>query len=106
MSSTKPKKYEPTDQTIMATVIDLVAKAVGDRPARIGPETMLFSSLKTFDSFALLELVLRLESTFGLSIPDEDLDRDIFRSPQTIVTYLFRRLRMAPSEKTVQATQE
>src|SRR6266571_8859184 len=106
MSSTKPKKYEPTDQTIMATVIDLVAKAVGDRPARIGPETMLFSSLKTFDSFALLELVLRLESTFGLSIPDEDLDRDIFRSPQTIVTYLCGRLRRASSAKTLQATQE
>jgi len=106
MSSTKPKKDELTDQTVMATVIDLVAKAVGDKPARIGPETMLFSSLKTFDSFALLEVVLRLESTFGLGIPDEDLDRDIFRSPQTIVTYLCRRLRIAPSEKTVQATPE
>src|SRR5438876_10028314 len=104
MSSTKPKKDELTDQTMMATVIDLVAKAVGDRPARIGPETMLFSSLKAFDSFALLELVLRLESTFGLSIPDEDLDRDIFSSPQTIVTYLGRRLRTAPSGKTLQAT--
>ena len=106
MSSTKSKKDELTDQTMMATVIDLVAKAVGDKPARIGPETMLFSSLKTFDSFAILELVLRLESTFALSIPDEDLDRDIFRSPQTIVAYLFRRLRIAPSEETVQATQQ
>src|SRR5947207_494569 len=65
MSSTKSKKDELTDQIVTATVIDLVAKAVGDKPARIGPETMLFSSLKTFDSFALLELVLRLESTFG-----------------------------------------
>src|SRR6266571_5086811 len=106
MSLAKSNKNELTQQTMMAMVIDLVAKAVGDKPAAIGPETLLFSSLKTFDSFALLELVLRLESTFGLSIPDEDLDRDIFRSPQTIVTYLFRRLRMAPSEKTVQATQE
>ncbi len=106
MSSTKSKKDELTDQTMMATVIDLVAKAAGDKPARIGPETMLFSSLETFDSFAMLELVLRLESTFALSIPDEDLDRDIFRSPQTIVTYLCRRLRIAPPEKPVQAIQE
>ena len=106
MSSTKSKKDELTDQIVMATVIDLVAKAVGDKPARIGPETMLFSSLKTFDSFALLELVLRLESTFGLSIPDEDLDRDTFRSPRTIVTYLCGRLRIASSAKTVQPTQE
>ena len=105
MSSTKSNKNELTAQSMMATVIDLVAKAVGDKPATIGPETMLFSSLKTFDSFALFELVLRLESTFGVSIPDEDLDRDIFRSPQTIVAYLSRRLRVAPSEKPLQATQ-
>ena len=85
MSSTKSKKDELTDQTMMATVIDLVAKAAGDKPARIGPETMLFSSLETFDSFAMLELVLRLESTFALSIPDEDLDRDIFRSPRLLL---------------------
>ncbi len=101
MSSSKSKKDELTDQTMMATVIDLVAKAAGDKPARIGPETMLFSSLETFDSFAMLELVLRLESTFALSIPDEDLDRDIFRSPQTIVTYLCWRLRIEPPEKPV-----
>src|ERR1700756_5111253 len=97
---------ELTRQTMMGTVIDLVAKAVGVKPTTIGPETTLFSSLKTFDSFAVLELVLRLESTFGLSIPDEDLDRDTFSSPQTIVTYLSRRLRVAPSEKTMHATQK
>ena len=106
MSSTKSKEEELTDRIIMATVIDLVAKAVGDKPAGIGPETMLFSSLKTFDSFALLELVLRLESTFGLNIPDDDLDRDTFRSPRTIVTYLCGRLRRASSAKTLQPAQE
>src|SRR2546425_977960 len=101
MSSSKSQKDGRTDQTMMARVGDHVATAAGDKPARIGPETMLFSSLATFDSFAMLELVMRLESSFALSIPDEALDRDIFRSPQTIVTYLCWRLRIAPPEKPV-----
>src|ERR1051326_2834097 len=106
MNSTKSNNEELTKQTMTETVIGLVAKSLGVKPTTIGPETTLFSGLKTFDSFALLELVLRLESTFGLSIPDEDLDRDTFSSPQTIVTYLSQRLRTAPSEETMHATQK
>jgi acyl carrier protein len=45
-----------------------------------------------FDSVALLEFILRLEDTFNLSLPDEDLDPNIFHSPETIVAYLRTRL--------------
>ena len=82
-------------EQILTVVIDLVVKSVDEERAHIGPDTPLFSSLGRFDSFALLELVLRLESTFGLSIPDEDLDRDIFKSPQAIVGYVYGRLHAA-----------
>ena len=78
---------------LLRMVLDLVAITVDDRRARIEPDTPLFSRVERFDSFALMELILRLERTFGLSIPDEDLDRDAFSSPLAIVTYLCGRLR-------------
>ena len=56
------------------------------------PDTPLFSSPERFDSFALLELVIRLESAFDLSIPDEDLDPEAFSSPRSIASYLLTRL--------------
>ena len=39
-----------------------------------------------------MELVLLLEDTFELSIPDEDLDPDIFHSVRTITAYVSVRL--------------
>ena len=94
--SAKPKAIL-TQITLMQTVMDLIARTVGDKRLKIESDTILLSSLKTFDSFSLLELVMRLESTFGLSIPDEDLDRDTFKSPQAIVTYLGGRLQVGPT---------
>ncbi len=80
------------DGKLMETVINLITITVGDNRAKIKPNTSLFSWEAEFDSAALLEFILRLEDTFDLSIPDEDLDRDIFRSPETIVAYLRTRL--------------
>ena len=80
---------------LLRTVMDLVAISVDDKRARIEPDTPLFSHVERFDSFALMELVLRLERTFGLSIPDEDLDRDAFSSPRSIVAYLRGRVQLA-----------
>jgi len=82
----------PSSDELMTTVLNLLSKVVDEKPSRIKPDTALFSALEMFDSFALMELVLRLEATFDLSIPDEDLDRDAFSSPQAIVAYLHRRL--------------
>ena len=82
---------------LLGAVIELVVKTLDNGRVTIGPETALFSSVEKFDSFMLLELVLRLEKTFGLSIPDEDLDREVFSSPRAISGYLERRLRPAPN---------
>ncbi len=71
-----------------SVVIRLVADALDKEPGGINPEAPLFSSQEGFNSFALIEFLLRLEDTVGLSIPDEDLDPDIFYSVRTIVAYL------------------
>jgi acyl carrier protein len=39
-----------------------------------------------------LELVLSLEEAFHMKIPDDDLDLDVFRSVNTIATYINGRL--------------
>ncbi len=83
----------PANEKLMRTVIDLIAVTVGNKRTKINPDTPLFSSQAAFDSVGLLEFVLRLEDAFGLSIPDADLDPDVFHSPETIVAYLHTRLR-------------
>ena len=74
------------------TVARLVASTLGKKPGGLRPDDPLFSSQAGFDSFSLMELVLLLEDTFELSIPDEDLDLDIFHSVRTITAYLSVRL--------------
>jgi acyl carrier protein len=74
------------------TVARLVASTLGKKPGSVRLDDPLFSSQSGFDSFSLMELVLLLEDTFELSIPDEDLDPDIFYSARTITAYLSIRL--------------
>ena len=81
-------KADPAHPDLESVVIHLVADALDKEPHSISPEAPLFSSQEGFNSFALIEFLLRLEDTMGLSIPDEDLDPDIFYSIQTIVAYL------------------
>jgi len=76
----------------MKTVIHLINITIDGKQGKIKPNTPLFSGEAEFDSVALLEFILRLEDTFSLRIPDEDLDPDIFSSPETIVAYLRTRL--------------
>jgi acyl carrier protein len=40
-----------------------------------------------------MEFVLELEKTFNLSIPDEELDPDIFNSAESVAVYLQARLK-------------
>jgi acyl carrier protein len=82
-------------QALENVVIDLVTSTLSRKPGNIKPDDPLFSSQIGFDSFSLMEFVLRLEDTFGISIPDEDLDPDIFYSIKTVVAYLQIRLEQA-----------
>jgi acyl carrier protein len=78
--------------TLRRDVAAVVNRAFGRRVVRAAePDAPLVSSRDEFDSFALLELVLRLEEAFGIRIPDEDLDLDNFRSVATLADYVRRR---------------
>ena len=90
--SSSPSQHGPDSEKLMEAVIDLIAVTLGEKRAKIKRDIPLLSAQDGFDSIALLELILRIEDTFELSLPDEDLDPDIFYSPETIVNYLRTRL--------------
>ncbi len=77
-----------TDQALEDMVAHLAALALGEKSGPVGPDDPLLSGEAGFDSVSLMEFVLRLEDTFGVSIPDEDLDPDIFYSVKSIAAYL------------------
>jgi acyl carrier protein len=81
-----------TDQGLEETVACLATLALGKKPDRVGLDDPLLSGQAGFDSISLMEFVLRIEDAFGISIPDADLDPDIFYSVRTVTSYLRARL--------------
>ena len=74
-------------------VTKLAAFALNIKASKVSPDQALFSSQKAFDSFAMLELIIRLEEAFQISIPDEDLDSKVIYSVNTITAYIYEKLR-------------
>ena len=79
-------------QTVQDKVIELASISLGRESDAPGVDEPLYETEAGFDSFSLLEFILRLEDEFGIAIPDEDLDPDVFRSINTVVVYLLRRI--------------
>jgi acyl carrier protein len=79
-------------QTVQKKVIELATISLGRESSAPDVNEPLYRTEAGFDSIALLEFILRLEDEFRISIPDEDLDPEIFRSINTIVPYVLRRL--------------
>ncbi len=67
--------------------ISEIVKQVAKKPLPPDPEESLFDS-GVLDSFALPDLVSRLEKEFGISIPDADLAPRKFESLARIEAYL------------------
>lgn len=80
------------NQGIQDAVIQIVISTLRKNTTNLGLDDSLLSSNGHFDSFSLMELVLHLEETFDIEIPDNDLDPDIFYSVNTITDYIRDRL--------------
>jgi acyl carrier protein len=86
------------------TRLDEQLRVAQERVSRLASDTLgrganpphmdepLYGTEAGFDSIALMEFILHLEDEFGISIPDEDLDPEIFYSISTVATYVLRRL--------------
>lgn len=80
------------NQEIQDTVIQVVTSTLRKKSKNLGLDDPLLSSNGHFDSFSLMELVLHLEETFSIEIPDDELDPDTFHSVNTIADYIRGRL--------------
>lgn len=56
----------------------------------IEPDTALIES-GVLDSIALIKAIQFIEATFGLAIPDSDIDPDMFATPKSIAAYVAER---------------
>lgn len=63
-----------TTQEIQDKVIELTCKQLGVPREKVTPETSFINDLGA-DSLDTVELVMELEDTFELSIPDEDAEK-------------------------------
>lgn len=59
-------------------------------PADIDPSAPLFGSGLGLDSIDALELVVGLEKTYGLRIPDEDVGKEAFASVNALADYVIK----------------
>ncbi|MCB0177366.1 MAG: acyl carrier protein [Anaerolineae bacterium] len=82
----------PNNQDIQNTVIQVVKSTMKKKSRNLGLDDPLLLSNGHFDSFSLMELVLHLEETFSIEIPDEDLDPDHFYSVNAIIRYIQSKL--------------
>jgi len=59
-------------------------------PADIDPAAPLFGSGLGLDSIDALELVVALEKTYGIRIPDEDVGKEAFASLSALACYVLK----------------
>lgn len=59
-------------------------------PGDIDPAAPLFGNGLGLDSIDALELVVGLEKTYGIRIPDEDVGKEAFASVNALTDYIIR----------------
>lgn len=63
-----------TQITVLADIATALASIAGIDPAEVTPEKSLTGELDV-DSMTMLEIIVALEDTFGLLIPDDEWSR-------------------------------
>ncbi len=71
--------------TVLAAVTEM--EDIADHP-----DLRLYDS-HVLDSFRTVELIVALESRFGIEIPPSEFDREVWATPRQIVAYVEERVR-------------
>jgi len=78
----------------MADVVEKVREIIVERlkvdPSEVTPDAAFVEDLRA-DSLDIVEMVMKLEETFGITIPDEDVEK--LRTVGDAVAYVERRLK-------------
>ncbi|NPB03487.1 MAG: acyl carrier protein [Thermotogae bacterium] len=70
---------------ILAKIRDIVVEELGVTPDKVTENARFIEDLGA-DSIAVMELVMKMEEEFGLSIPDEDIEK--LRTVGDVVEYV------------------
>lgn len=73
-------------------VADAVSAAFGVKASTVQAESFKVSATGVFSSYALLELIIRLEEAFKVEIPDDHLEPDRFDTVGSIADYVEGRI--------------
>ncbi len=90
---------EWTREQIEEKVIDIVCKQLAAEKSKVKPETSFVNDLGA-DSLDTVELVMEVEETFGISVPDEDATK--IQTVKDIVDYIEKRLQSQQQSQSAQ----
>ena len=66
-------------------IAEIIATEIGCDKSKITEDTLIFEELGG-DSLDMVEIIMSIEDTFGVSIPDEEMPN--FRTARDIITYV------------------
>jgi acyl carrier protein len=73
------------DEDLGAKIEEMIAESLGVPREQVKPESAFLADLQA-DSLDILELVLKLEKAYGLSIPEQDARK--IRTVQDVIDYI------------------
>lgn len=68
-------------------IVNLLSDICGAEPEEITPDLQLFEE-GLLDSFAVIQLVMSLEETFGISLKIEKIPRERLATPKAIESFI------------------
>ncbi len=72
------------------SLIQLIKKtlSLSDNSIHFTPQTLLLGHIPELDSMSIASLILSMEETFKISIPDEDLSAECFESIESLTNFI------------------
>jgi acyl carrier protein len=88
---------DTVDSTNTSTITDVKSVLVeilglGDRADSLDASTQLFGNLPELDSMAVVELVVALETRFGITIEADEITGDVFETLGSLARFVDSKL--------------
>lgn len=79
--------------SVSETILEELEKVTGTDQVRKDLNLDLFGE-KVLDSFGTVELIVALSDAFGIEIAPSQIDRDLWATPQKIIDYFERKVKL------------
>lgn len=69
------------------------ALQLGERADLLGEDSPLLGAMAEFDSMAVVTVITMMEEQYGISVDDDDISADTFKTVGTLARFLSAKLR-------------